>query len=178
MDWREYLAAASQKIGIVQYHAKCLKMLRDTAAGADGLPPIPVQAHFEAVVFSVIAAVDQVAQAVNSALTLRLDPATLVQVAFDRLSKGIPQVAEWFNEPIGIDLRRLRTRMMHYAYTKTCGSPGWVVEPTKSAFTGSRELNDYSASAADYATRLNDLLPEIERYLVVQSRPIEPDIAG
>jgi hypothetical protein len=139
MDWREYLAAASQKIGIVQCHAKCLKMLRDTAAGADGLPPIPVQAHFEAVVFSVIAAVDQVAQAVNSALTLRLDPATLVQVAFDRLSKG---------------------------------------EPTKSAFTGSRELNDYSASAADYATRLNDLLPEIERYLVVQSRPIEPDIAG
>src|SRR5713101_8064159 len=47
-----------------------------------------------------------------------------------RLSKGIPHVAEWFNEPIGIDLRRLRTRMMHYAYTKTCGSPGWVVEPT------------------------------------------------
>ena len=72
-----------------------------------------------------------------------------------RLSKGIPHVAEWFNEPIGIDLRRLRTRMMHYAYTKTCGSPGWVVEPTKSAFTGSRELNDYSASAADYATRLS-----------------------
>jgi hypothetical protein len=110
-----------------------------------------------------MAAVDQVAQAVNSAWQLRLNSSNLVEKAFTTLAEHLPEIGDWFSEQIGRDLRRLRVRMVHYAYAKTPQGPGWIVESAGTGFSGSRDLVAYANSAAEYGERLRRLLPRVEQ---------------
>lgn len=109
-----------------------------------------------------MAAVDKVAQMVNTAFGLGLKESERVQGAFDRVREFIPEVGSWYDEPLGRDLRRIRTRMVHYAYSKGSHSP-WAVEDARTDYDGSRLLGDYAGSATKYALALRDLIPRIER---------------
>jgi hypothetical protein len=162
-DWRMQLEAARRKIAVASYHVDCLgDALKVGGIPRRSAPPIPIQAHFEGVIVSVMAAVDQVAQAANSGLQLHLSPARLFEGAFGRLGKLCPEIQTWVANPIGPDLRRIRTRIVHYSYKKTPQGLFWVVESADSAYTGSRELLDYATSALDFGKRMIEMLPQIE----------------
>ena len=169
--WQDYIEAANRKLEIAAYHKEQLgEAVRGYAAQSDQPPPIAVQAHFEGVVVSVMAAMDQVAQAVNSAWELGLKPTNLVEKAFRILAERIPAVADWFGEYIGVDLRRIRTRMIHYSYSKTPQGESWVVESANPKYSGSRELVAYITSAVEHGKHLNKLLPLIKNELAKQGR--------
>jgi hypothetical protein len=79
-DWREYLHAADRKILMAAFH---LDAVQETL-GDDDSPstldlPIPIQAHFEGIMYSQIAAADQVAEAVNRGFELGLAPPVSLQ---------------------------------------------------------------------------------------------------
>jgi hypothetical protein len=167
-DWKAYLTAARRKCEVSDYFARRLAaVLRDVDHHSE-LPPIPVQAYFEGVVIASMAAVDQIAQAVNKALRLRLSPDRLVGQAFEKLVALVPDLKPWFDETLGVDLRRIRTRIIHYSYVKSPDAkspPRWRVESAGTSYSGSRELLDYAAAAAEYAARLRGLTDTIERGL-------------
>lgn len=162
-DWQSYIEAAQRKISIAAYHEECLQReLTSISRNQSSLPPIPIQAHCEGVIVSVIAAVDQVAKATKSALRLRLGEQDLVTGAFGSLAQTMPGVKSWFNEPIGHDLRRIRVRMIHHTYVKTRQGYRWSIGSADTNFEGPRELLAYTESAVRYGERLRDLLPLIE----------------
>lgn len=169
-DPQQYFEAAKRKSEIARYHTDQLGQepsLQSYAGTA--LPTVPVQAHFEGAVVSVMAAVDQVAQAVNSCLRLSLKSDKLVEGAFSAVEEAVPEVGEWYRDPLGRDLRRLRVRMVHYAYKKTPEGKGWAVESTDTEYRGSRELAVYAKAAAQYAEKLRDLIPQIQEHLQRQA---------
>jgi hypothetical protein len=169
-DWQDYLEAAERKLDIATYHA--CELERELASrnnAGDALPPIPVQAHFEGVVVSLMSAVDQVAEAMNSSLGHTDSMAERRERAGRAIAKAIPDVAAWYRNPLQQDLRDLRVLMLHYAYRKTPEGQGWVVESTNSSrYQGSRELVPYAKDAVRYFERLRDLLPRIQGYLSKQ----------
>jgi hypothetical protein len=171
-DWQDYIEAARRKIFIAAYHAERLKNEPSSAVGPQmNAPSIPAQAHFEGVIVSIMAAVDQVAQAVNSALLLRLDSRNLVKETFTHLAQANSDVGSWFGEPIGRDLRRIRVRMVHYQYAKTPQGPCWAVESSGRDYDGSRELVAYANRAVEYGEHLRKLLPLIEAEIAKSISP-------
>lgn len=70
-EWREYLNAASLKVDIACYHNEELLALL-AREGKNREPSTAVQAHFEGVLYSFVAASDQVAEAI--VLDFRLSP--------------------------------------------------------------------------------------------------------
>lgn len=167
--WTNYLDAARRKIEIASFHANALDdFLKRGETPNDGRPPIAVQASFEGVVIAVVAAIDQVAQAVNSALGLRLPPADLFQGASREIEARVPEFKEWRENPLGIDLRRVRTRMMHYSYRKTAAAPTWDVEVGTVDFKGLRDLSSYAKAAVTYAGALKALVEKVEKNLHVK----------
>jgi hypothetical protein len=161
--WQQYVEAARRKLAIAAYHADALEKQHFPEPGSSkDMPTISVQAHFEGVIVSVISAVDQVAQAINSALRLRLKTDKLVEDAFNRLAESAPEIGSWYSESIGRDLRRIRVRMVHYRYFKNEQFDGWVVESAGTDFQGPRELIAYARNAVEYGERLGSLLPLIE----------------
>lgn len=165
-DLQPYFEAAERKSEIARYHTDQLRQEPSLQSYAGTtLPTIPVQAHFEGAVVSVMAAVDQVAQAVNSGLGLKLPSGELVEKAFSTVGKVVPEVDEWYRDPLGRDLRRLRVRIVHYAYKKTPEERCWAVESTGTEYRGSRELAAYARAAAQYAEKLRGLIPQIQEHL-------------
>jgi hypothetical protein len=168
--WQDYFEAARRKAEIASYHLDRLKQVTTPAQSPDTVPPIPVQAHFEGVVVSVMAAIDQVAQGVNSALGLNLSSGDLVSGAFDKIIRLLPPAQKWYAYPLGRDLRRLRTRMVHYYYAKSPAGLKWGVESADTNYDGSRELIAYSTAAVRYAEELGSLLPGLEVKLRAAAR--------
>src|SRR5262249_26496647 len=163
---------ARRKIEAVSYHAHQLRQLLDSGQPVSDSPPVPVQAHFEGVVVNLIAAVDQVAQAVNSAHRLRLSQSELVRTEFGLLGEELAEVHQWCQDPIGRDLRRIRTRIIHYSYVKslTPQAARWSVESVGKDYCGSRELSAYAEAAVDYGRRLDALLTRISSALAKPPR--------
>jgi len=101
-SWAQYLDAARRKVAIARYNAEMLqKVLSIDDASDRSMPTIAVQAHFEGVVVAVMAAVDQVAQAINSGLALGLHQDKLVDGAFQKIAMVLPELGTWFNDPLG-----------------------------------------------------------------------------
>lgn len=167
-NWGVYLDAARRKIQIAVFHRDCLEGAL-TSVGRTGalMPPIPIQAHFEGVLFSIMAAVDQVAQATNKALGMRLPPGELISKAFSALGEKLPAVQAWFNDKIGRDLRIIRTRAMHYSYDKKSEQVRWEVESTGETrdYAGDRDLLSYATAGVEYGQRLAALLDTIAKNL-------------
>jgi hypothetical protein len=159
-NWQQILEAARRKVAIARLHLDHLQnALRETSETPSNVPPIPVQAYFEGVVISVIAAIDQVEAAVKSALPRPHELEDRKTSPFYRL--GIPDLTAWYDASFGRDLRRIRVRMVHYIYAKTLQGPGWVVESAGRPWPGSRELFTYAQHAVEYGERLEGLLPQI-----------------
>lgn len=157
--------AARRKLSVAEYHSDRLAELRNFDSSPDGVPPIEIQAHFEGVIISLMAAVDQVAQAVNSALRLGLNNSNLISGAFERISQFVPETADWYGNPLGRDLRKLRTRMVHYSYQKSPSAQGWHVENANPAYKGSREIIAYAREAVRYGRELAELVEDFENRL-------------
>jgi hypothetical protein len=150
--WKGFLDAARRKAAVSAYFSERLAKAHREVEQPSTLPSTPIQAYFEGVVISSMAAVDQVALGVKKALGLRLPTDDLVSGAFAEVGKALPEVESWFNDPIGRDLRRIRTRIVHYSYSKSGGTGcRWVVEGADTQYEGSRELLDYAKAAATYA---------------------------
>jgi hypothetical protein len=173
-SWHDYLEAAQRKAQIATYHLSRLEELLDPTHPPPQLS-IPMQAHFEGVVVAAMAAVDQVAQAAKSGLKFKLGKGEdLVNKAFETLSSSLPQIRDWFGDPIGRDLRSIRTKMVHYAYSKTANSPWLQWEVQRAAtqqYQGPRELTAYARAAVSYIDRLTSFLPAIERLFYRESAP-------
>jgi hypothetical protein len=167
MAYEDLINAAGRKIDAAAYHAEQLRQLLDSGEPASESPPVPVQAHFEGVVVSLIAAIDQLAQAINSGWELGLKQSEIVQRAFDVAGEQLPALREWFQDAIGRDLRRIRTRIIHYSYVKspTSKAARWSVESAGTDYSGSRELSAYAKAAVEYGRRLGALLPVISSAL-------------
>lgn len=161
--WHEFFEAAGRKVGIAAYHESVLREVVQPVSDLETAPPIRVQAHFEGVVVSAVAAIDQIAQDANAQLRLGLAPEGLVRGVFEVLGKTLPSVRARYEKPLGRDLRRIRTRIVHYTYTKSpTDSPRWSVESAGTGYEGSRELVAYAQAAVRYAEELRSLLPAIE----------------
>jgi hypothetical protein len=165
-DWKSYIDAAHRKVDIATFHFDqlCSALHQDPTDHAPH-PGIPVQAFFEGVITAVISAADQVAQAANSALKLRAghDGRSLFDVASPEIESRVPSFKHWKDQSIGVDLRRLRTRMVHYSYEKSPNTDrNWYVESTDSGYTGSRDLLSYASSAVTYAKELALLANQLQ----------------
>lgn len=165
--WRLYFDAARRKARIARYHLSQLEQLLNSES-ATGEVPIPIQAHFEGVVFSAIAATDQTAQGINSALGLGANERELFDKAFGTIAGTVPGLGKWLSNPIGRDLRGLRRLAIHHSYQKTSEGPRqrWNVEPTRVPYDGSRELQAYCTDAVAYVEELVGLLPAVESELL------------
>jgi len=167
------LGAARRERQIAEYHSKELGRRLDPVPKPepDDSCPIPVQAHFEGVVTSVIEAVDKVAQAINAKLRLGAGPGQLFDKSYGELAPDIQNLESWREKPIGKDLRLIRVRIAHYSYGKvpfsegSGGPEGWKVEDPRVGYKGSRELKAYAQAAVDHAGELIGLIPAIESVL-------------
>jgi hypothetical protein len=162
MHWQDYLNAAARQVEIGAYHCEQLKARLKKFKG--GAVPTPIQAHFEGAVLASLAAIDKVAQAVNSALKLRAQNGEKFEKAFKEIC-ALEGVEEWYQNPLGIDLRRTRVRIAHYAYRKESRDIHLQVEDVSSKYDGSREISAYAESALEYAKELCKLIPTIEENL-------------
>jgi hypothetical protein len=93
---------------------------------------------------------------------LSLRPNKLFEGTFIRLGGIDPEILIWVQNPIGRDLRRIRTRIVHYSYRKTPRGLHWVVESAQTDYDGSRELLDYATNALEFGKHLIEMLPRIE----------------
>lgn len=166
LKYKGCLDAAKRKINIAEFHLKHLIVELETAIQDENPPTIAIQAYFEGVVTSVIAAVDQVAQAANYGFSLNLKPGDLVEKGFAYLIVEIPSLQTWYENSFGVDLRRIRTRMIHYSYAKTPLALVWIVESANSSYTGSRDLISYAETAVKYGLELTANLSAIEQKLM------------
>jgi hypothetical protein len=166
--WVSYLNAARRKVEIARYHLEQLERLR-LVPPLDGPRecPVPIQAHFEGVVISVMAAVDQTAQAINSALNLGARESQLFDKAFGAVTAAVPALKTWCGKPIGRDLRGVRRSAIHHSYEKTPDGPlpRWRVEESSVRYEGSRELRVYGEAAVAHAEELIRLIPAIQSEL-------------
>ena len=166
-NWSDYIDAAHRKISIAAFHCEQLRhALANCQPPHDGRPDIPTQAFFEGTVVASISVIDQVAQAANSALGLGLNPGNLFDGTVAKIEQRVPEFRAWRERPIGRDLRRLRTRMVHYSYGKSsCGNPTWQVGVADANYTGSRELFAYAQAAAAYAQELGVIADKLQHSL-------------
>jgi hypothetical protein len=65
-EWQDYCEAAQNKIRIAEYHLKCLRA--QVGHGQLKEPTIPVQVHFEGILYDFIAATNQIAEAITTCL--------------------------------------------------------------------------------------------------------------
>jgi len=175
--WTSYLAAAGRKGKIAAYHRDELTRLLNAQLSSGSLRELPricIQAHFEGVLFSVTAAADQIAQAANSALELGATPSDLFDRAFSVLVEELPDLRAWRDNPLGRDVRALRTRAIHYSYAKTPVGTDWQVEETDAPYRGSRELREYGDDAVRYVQELVAWVQKIESKL----RARQPGVRG
>ena len=170
-DWPRYIDAAKRKIEIAEYHCDQLKhALSNASVPHDWRPEIRTQACFEGVVVATIAAVDQIAQAVNSALNLHLASGKLFEGTLGEILERVPEYENWRQQPIGRDLRRLRTRMVHYSYTKSSNGPRWEVEVANEDYAGPRDLLGYAEATTAYAQELGSLAGKLETSLAASTK--------
>jgi hypothetical protein len=165
--WNRYIDAANRKVEIAAFHFEQLSLaLPKCPPPHDGRPDVPTQAFFEGLVVASIAAVDQVAQAANSALDLGLSGGNLFEGAAPQIESRVPEFRCWRTKPIGLDLRRLRVRMIHYSYEKSAaGDPSWQVEIANPAYTGSRDLLAYANAALEHFRELAVIARKLETAL-------------
>lgn len=154
---KEYLTAARRKVQIAEYHLKCLRSALTASKRLNELS-VPVQAHFEGVLYSVIAVSKQVDQATEH-----------------RSMKIFRRKLEaWQQEPIFEDVRLVRNMATHEYYRKTPTGPTLEVQEPRTPYGGPRALDVYSEAACDHLHRLLPLLDEMEN--VLSASAVEEDM--
>lgn len=169
--WPDYIDAAHRKIAIAAFHCDQLKAaLAHSRDNISGRPDISIQAFFEGIITATISAADLVAQAANSALNLGAGNGSLFDRAAPEIEARVPRFREWYEQPIGRDLRRLRVRIVHYSYVKSLTADRhWQVEATYPNYQGSRSLLDYAEATVAYARDLGEIANKLADSLASSS---------
>jgi hypothetical protein len=146
-DWREFLNAAPRKVKIAQYHLENLRSALTPCPPADtgGLPPIDVQAHFEGVLFAVIAAASQIEEAVRYAKRLGRDASR--RKILESISHE--EFRQWYRSPLSRDLQAIRNAGFHRSYEKSHVGERWFVnERPRPKSTRRISVHENSSSTA------------------------------
>jgi hypothetical protein len=167
--WTEYLLAVRRKIDIATYHRDTLDVLlaSDSSPARHGMPPIPIQAHFEGVLFAFIAATDQLAEAIELGAGSGGNRRAL-DVVLTLLPDHSPwdDLGAWYASPIVRDIRSIRKRATHHHYRKTPGGFQLEVEPPAVAtYDGPRTLREYTAAAVAHLGALSKIVSAVEERL-------------
>jgi hypothetical protein len=167
---RDYLYAARRKCRLAHFHVDELgaRLLREQSEGEE-TPSVPVQAHFEGVLYACIAASDQVAEALARMYELRRENYNLTKalkcVRLRRIQAPnniLERLADWNDHGIMKDVRALRNRATHHHYRKHRASAAWEVQP--SGVRGgcrNRQLEAYCRCAVAHLELLPPLLDEL-----------------
>jgi hypothetical protein len=137
------LFAAERKIRVACYHFDELSDRLDQPSKSQDLPPIPVQAHFEGVVVSIIAAEEKVKEAVRIAYGVRRKDEQKCRLLYKDVGRKLPKLGEWYANAFLGDIREVRNLAIHQYYEKrpiTAGGPvpGWEVIRRKRQSTQGR----------------------------------------
>lgn len=143
---KEYINATKRKVEIAEYHLGCLLSALAAWKPPDE-PSVPIQAHFEGILYSVIAASEQVKKVTDC------EPARIFRCDLN----------EWLQESIVEDIRAVRNKATHHHYQKA--PAGLRLEVQKVSYDGPRALNVYSEAACEHLRRLRPLLDGIESVL-------------
>ena len=159
MPFGEYGLAMARKLMIAEFHVRELAGTLPAKPESDGLPPIALQAHFEAGGRAIVSMVDQLASGVAAALADV--PANMPAVdrayperVIDRLEEGDLKdaLSELFDDPRHQDLRSWRNRATHRFDEKAFHRGKWKVrEPDGVApYGGSREVVAYIGAMLEF----------------------------
>lgn len=164
----EYGLAAQRKLRIACFHLQALRDLLPAEPDCDGLPPIPIQAHFEAGGWATLAIVDQLSAGIGSKC-LDTD-----QIRPEDLLKRLPEsdlrhwLADTLDDPRYVDLKSWRNRSVHRFDEKAYHQGQWVVlEPWdgQAAYGGSREIQSYLEQMLKFGEEVTHRLPEITTWV-------------
>jgi hypothetical protein len=176
----KYVEAMGRKLEIAEYHLAVLRELLPFAKPDESdLPPVALQAHFEACGRAIVAMLDQLASGIAFAVpgmpgVHRATPNQVVK----RLSSSVhPKAAELerliadLNDDCRInDLRDIRNRSTHrFDVKQFSDGVGWIVNlpqyvPTGVAeYKGSRQLSEYLQVMVEYARGVIAATPEVQR---------------
>jgi hypothetical protein len=125
--------------------------------------PISVQAHFEAVLISVIGAEEKIKEAIKIRYGATTEPES--EKAYRRVASAVSSLTAWHKNPLGQDIRLVRNLAVHEHYEKVQQGDCWIVQSVDSVYRGSRELREYCKAAVCYVKELVDVIPEIESSL-------------
>ena len=117
-NWLPYLDAARRKGEIAKYHLDELEQLADYPR-PDGFPPmpsIPVQAHFEGVLISVIGTEEKLKEATKMRYGASTEKES--EKVYHQLATAVHGLIDWFRNPLGEDIRCVRNLAVHAHYDK------------------------------------------------------------
>ncbi|MDA8358845.1 MAG: hypothetical protein M0Z95_21690 [Actinomycetota bacterium] len=159
-EWWDYLDAASRKVKIARYHAEKLDALLQSGAAAT---TVAVQAHFEGVLYALVAAWDKTEEGINLQFSLGLAQDdlhdALKEMPKSRLRSSLFKL---YQSAIAADVRSIRRLAVHHSYKKTPRGPQLEVElPTGKAYGGSRTLIVYANAAVSHLESLEPLLDQL-----------------
>ena len=143
-----------------------------------------MQTHLEGILFSISAASDQLARALDlfEQLAIPLNERNLTNVLEhlaarrQRLRAGglaplLDELAEWNEDPVVEDARRLRNRASHSSYNKQVDRLEITIQQVGGGHRGSRDVKDYGHELVDHLGELGPLLGRVERALYDAQRP-------
>jgi hypothetical protein len=168
-DLPAYLNSLHRKLQVAKYHLDQLALAAKT--GLHEPIPIPLQAHFEGVLTSVVAASDKLAEVINIMLSLGIRNATIKKLLIKILQRGDPlpdwylPLKTWHEAPIAADVRAIRNLAVHHHYRKSSRGLSLEVQlppHTQAPYSGSRELVAYCTAVVQHANQCGEILDALE----------------
>jgi hypothetical protein len=167
MSLGDYGIAAERKLCIAQFHLDALKALLPVGSDSDGLPPIALQAHFEASGWATMAIVDQVVSGIGSQVVGddRIWPKDLLEALPE--SDLREWVAQVLNDPRYLDLKSWRNRSVHRFDMKAYHDGEWsVLEPTdEEPYGGPRVIQSHLEEMLAFGQEVVDRLDDVTSWL-------------
>ena len=175
MPFVEYGIAMERKLEIAKFHARCLGRLLPADPEDRDMPPIPLQAHFEAAGRAVASIPDQLASGIvvsigDAVPCLPRENAAYLQKVVEKLPKSdIREVLQGFvDDPRYCDLRSWRNRATHRFDRKRSRGGQWFVEPPdgcKEAIKP-RDVANYTQALIDFGAGIVQQIGTIEELAV------------
>jgi hypothetical protein len=174
--WQSFINAARRKIRIAQHHLGMLKACYPLAADQSDprSPDIRAQAYFEGVLYSYIAASDQLKRALETgySLTFTKEEKRARQIYLEHTIAKIPNhriretLDDWQANPIRRDAKDVRNSATHSYYGKRRGAGEWEVDNARRdrsgrEYPGDRGLAPYCHQVVEHALALAPLLDQL-----------------
>lgn len=166
----DYLIAIRRKLQIAEYHRAELHQAAEAAEGdVDGLPPVNLQAHFEAACRAVVAMLDQLASGIAAELSLgpvhEATPKKVIswlrRLEYPGAEELVVRLETLNDDPRLNDIRDVRNRSTHRFDEKAYHhNAGWLVEPARwipehvRPYDGPRAVSEYVNSMVAFAESL------------------------